>query len=94
MRHVQRVNKPLCGATFARVSRLLQVATRFNDWIMRRIADYGSEEDRDFTVLKNEYRQNQGLSDSSVYALDYYISLKASITASATPVTSLQGQNV
>lgn len=28
---------------------------RFNDWIARRIATYGFQEDRDFTVLKNEY---------------------------------------
>ena len=48
---------------------------RFNDWITRRIASYGFEEGRDFTVLKNEYRQNQGLSDGPEDTIEYHISL-------------------
>lgn len=29
--------------------------SRFNDWITRRIQQYGFAEERDFTVLKTEY---------------------------------------
>ena len=48
---------------------------RFNDWIARRIASYGFEEGRDFTVLKNEYVQNQGLIEGTESSLEYHISL-------------------
>jgi anti-repressor protein len=38
----------------------LQVETRFNDWIARRIDQYGFVENEDYTVLKNEYSENTG----------------------------------
>ncbi len=38
----------------------LQVETRFNDWIIRRIEQYGFSENEDYTVLKNEYGENTG----------------------------------
>jgi len=33
----------------------LNVGTRFNDWVSRRISEYDFEKDKDFIVLKNEY---------------------------------------
>ena len=33
----------------------LEVGVRFNDWIIRRIAEFAFEEGRDFTLLKSEY---------------------------------------
>ena len=36
----------------------LGVKTRFNDWMQRRINEYGFEDGVDFTVLKNEYGKN------------------------------------
>lgn len=36
----------------------LGVKTRFKDWMPRRIDEYGFEEGRDFTVLKNERGRN------------------------------------
>ncbi len=38
--------------------RFLEIGTRFNDWINRRISEYGFEKDKDFIVLKNEYGEN------------------------------------
>lgn len=36
----------------------LEVKTQFKDWMPRRIDEYGFEEGRDFTVLKNERGKN------------------------------------
>ena len=33
----------------------MEVKTRFNDWIVRRIEDFSFLEGADFIVLKNEY---------------------------------------
>lgn len=38
--------------------RFLEVGTRFNDWINRRIVEYGFEKDKEFILLKNEYGEN------------------------------------
>ena len=37
----------------------LEVKTRFNDWINRRIQEYDFKVDVDFTILKNEYVENK-----------------------------------
>lgn len=50
----------------------LEVQTRFNDWMPRRIEEYGFEEGRDFTVLKNEHGRNVSGKFSSK---EYIISL-------------------
>lgn len=39
----------------------LDVGTRFNDWIKRRIDDFGFVEGADFVVLKNEYNSEYHL---------------------------------
>lgn len=49
--------------------------SRFNDWITRRIDNYGFQEGRDFTILKNENIKNQTLNERSDYTLEYHISL-------------------
>lgn len=36
----------------------LNVGTRFNDWITRRIEQYGFEENEDYVLLKSEYGEN------------------------------------
>lgn len=43
----------------------LQTSTRFNDWITRRITQYGFVEGEDFTLLKNEYPQNTSVAGSA-----------------------------
>lgn len=48
----------------------LEVKTRFNDWIIRRIDDCSADEGIDFTVLKNEYGEFPGFQ-----SIDYFLSL-------------------
>lgn len=51
--------------------KFLEVTTRFNDWILRRIKYYGFVENQDYvTVLKNEYGENQGFQ-----TIDYTLTL-------------------
>lgn len=50
----------------------LGVKTRFNDWMQRRIDEYGFENGVDFTVLKNEYGKN---SKGQFCSKEYIISL-------------------
>lgn len=51
--------------------KFLEVTTRFNDWILRRIKYYGFVENQDYvTVLKNEYSENQGFQ-----TIDYTLTL-------------------
>lgn len=50
----------------------LEVKTQFKDWMPRRIEEYGFEENRDFTVLKNEHGRNVSGKFSSK---EYIISL-------------------
>lgn len=48
----------------------LKVETRFNDWIKRRINEYGFVNGVDFCLLKNEYSKNKGFQPK-----EYFISL-------------------
>ena len=48
----------------------LEVKTQFNHWIGRRIKEYGFEEDRDFTVVKNDHGLN-----GQFQPIEYLISL-------------------
>ena len=50
----------------------LEVKTQFKDWMPRRIEEFGFEEGRDFTVLKNEHGRNVSGKFSSK---EYIISL-------------------
>lgn len=50
----------------------LEVKTQFKDWMPRRIKEFGFEEGRDFTVLKNEHGRNVSGKFSSK---EYIISL-------------------
>lgn len=50
----------------------LEVKTQFKDWMPRRIEEFGFEEGRDFTVLKNEHGRNVSWKFSSK---EYIISL-------------------
>ena len=50
----------------------LEVETRFNDWIQRRIKEYGFTQGVDFTILKNEYAENKGL---QIIQNDYFLTL-------------------
>jgi anti-repressor protein len=49
----------------------LGIETRFNDWINRRIEQYGFSENEDFVLLKNEYGENTGFQ-----AKDYIFKLE------------------
>ncbi|WP_288594157.1 antA/AntB antirepressor family protein [Victivallis vadensis] len=69
-----RINNETVNAVNARdLWKKLEVTTRFNDWMPRRIEEYGFEENRDFTVLKNEHGRN--ISGKFISNKEYLISL-------------------
>ena len=51
-------NEEVNAVSGRELHKKLEVQTRFNDWMPRRIEEYGFEEGRDFTVLKNEHGRN------------------------------------
>lgn len=67
------INNEEVNAVNARELReKLEVKTQFKDWMPRRIEEFGFEEGRDFTVLKNEHGRNVSGKFSSK---EYIISL-------------------
>ncbi len=67
------INNETVNAVNARdLHQELGVKTRFNDWMQRRIDEYGFEDGVDFTVLKNEYGKN---SKGQFCSKEYIISL-------------------
>lgn len=67
------INNETINAVNARdLHRELGVKTQFKDWMPRRIDEYGFEEGRDFTVLKNERGRN---ANGKFCSKEYIISL-------------------
>ena len=63
----------LCDAR--KLHEFLQVSTRFNDWISRRIEEYGFVENQDFLVTQNLVTKNSGRGGNRKAVLEYHITL-------------------
>ncbi|WP_334472223.1 antA/AntB antirepressor family protein [Arsenophonus sp. PmNCSU2021_1] len=77
MIETKNINDELIQTVNARdLHAFLKITTRFNDWINRRIAEYGFEENIDYIIVENLSYSNLSSAKSRQRMMkDYYISI-------------------